>query len=569
MKPKVKLRVLFTLLFVALAMPVSYLSVKLVYSLGQEKKFGDVSRANLISDILVGRTQEVIRREDRRSFAEYKFLMAVSLIGKEELSLSPLAISLQASDVPGMIGYFQMEQGQEIHSPLLPEGSLKELQVPERKERIRIRGRVSQVVTPYKDSLFLDRASSEDVMTREEMSSKKQAWVNRIQRWSGRNLSRKKAQFHAVEIWPFQIFLTNGELIFSRKVIYKNRSYAQGFVVNSSRFFANALNKIEMMGVIKDFSGLSIELQNAQDSSLVYRVGGMATSDQKALLLANPLEGLHLYIRDSEEAMPDGMGLVLFLGTLALIVSGGGLYSLYRIVLVREEVTHKRQDFVSAVSHELKTPLTAVMMYCELLEEGMVSSEEKKMKYIRRIHSESARLFRMIRNVLQLSAIEKQNHSLNMITVPLIHVFSEVQESLIPILRETGFVLLWDLEDDEKTVKVDRDALIQILLNLVENSIKFAKESRTKQVKIGVKDVFKGQTSIYVRDYGPGVPPGELEQIFEIFYRSEKEMTRKTNGTGVGLGLVKGLIDQMGLSVQARNVRPGLETIVTFPSELA
>ena len=111
---------------------------------------------------------------------------------------------------------------------------------------------------------------------------------------------------------------------------------------------------------------------------------------------------------------------------------------------------------------------------------------------------------------------------------------------------------------------MDKDAVMQILMNLVDNSLKFAKNAEYKMIVLELRvdgnDIF-----FVVRDYGPGIPGSELTKVFEEFYRVENEMTRKTNGTGIGLSMVKKLCSLTNMRIEIENASPGLRTKIHFP----
>jgi signal transduction histidine kinase len=105
---------------------------------------------------------------------------------------------------------------------------------------------------------------------------------------------------------------------------------------------------------------------------------------------------------------------------------------------------------------------------------------------------------------------------------------------------------------------------VQILINLVDNALKFSAHAQHKVVEVGFRAT-QDRVAFRVRDYGPGIAPRHLERIFELFYRAEDELTRETTGTGIGLALVAELTAAMGGTVNVRNCQPGAEFTVTFP----
>ena len=112
---------------------------------------------------------------------------------------------------------------------------------------------------------------------------------------------------------------------------------------------------------------------------------------------------------------------------------------------------------------------------------------------------------------------------------------------------------------------VDPDAFTQVILNLVDNAVKFSAKAEIKQIDISCRRLSDNRVSFTVRDYGPGISKGQKKKIFQLFYRSENELTRSTVGTGIGLALVKQLAQQMGATINAVERAPGVEFRLVFP----
>jgi signal transduction histidine kinase len=240
---------------------------------------------------------------------------------------------------------------------------------------------------------------------------------------------------------------------------------------------------------------------------------------------------------------------ILLLSAVLALVTVGGAIILYRTVNTELEFAERRNNFVAAVSHELKTPLTAIRMYSEMLQEGIVPSEEKRQQYYETITAESERLSRLINNVLELSQIEKDNREMSISVGSAGPILEQVAAILRPHVTQSGMTLRVTVEDGLPPVRVDADALSQVLVNLVDNAVKF---SGTGEIAIeATRD--GSRVRISVRDQGPGVPERQLAKIFEPFFRGERELTRRTKGTGIGLALVRGLVSGMGGDVSARN----------------
>lgn len=252
--------------------------------------------------------------------------------------------------------------------------------------------------------------------------------------------------------------------------------------------------------------------------------------------------------------------------TLCIVL---GLVALYRMAAVQVRFAQRRHDFVAAVSHELKTPLTAIRMYAEMLGEGMAASEEKRHEYYGVIRAESERLSRLINNVLELGRLERKDpkeRDLQLTRTDVGAAVREVIELFRPHALGQGFELDLQCESQALPGRVDRDALTQVLFNLLDNALKYghAGGERRIDVRCGVAPRL-AQIEIAIADRGPGVAKQHLRAIFSPFYRVQSELTRTQKGTGIGLALVRGLVERMGGTVDARNLATGFEVRVRLP----
>ena len=257
-------------------------------------------------------------------------------------------------------------------------------------------------------------------------------------------------------------------------------------------------------------------------------------------------------------ALPGATGVVYVYALAALLLATAalGLAALYRMVSVVVSFAEQRSNFAAAVSHELKTPLTAIRMYGEMLRDGMVSSEAKRDEYHRHITVEAERLSRLINNVLEFSRLEKGTRAMTLVSGSVQAVMFEMAELLRPHVERQGFALSVEVDADLPPVRYERDALMQVLWNLVDNAVKYTSDGSPKRIALRGWNA-DGVVHIAVRDHGPGVSLRHLGKIFEPFYRGEHERTRHSTGTGLGLALVRALADRMGARVSGRNVPDG------------
>jgi signal transduction histidine kinase len=199
-----------------------------------------------------------------------------------------------------------------------------------------------------------------------------------------------------------------------------------------------------------------------------------------------------------------------------------------------------------------------------MLEQGIARSPDREQEYFRILDSEGVRLSRLINNVLEMSKLERKQRHLNLQTGSFAEVVAEVQAVMAEKLKQDGFSLIFQ-PGDIASFKFDREAMIQVLINLIENSMKFGKNSSERDIFIRTRQEGK-QIKIMVSDTGPGIPHQALKKIFKDFYRVENSLTRTTRGTGIGLALVKKFVQLMGGRVTAaNNSGPGCTITISLP----
>ena len=253
-----------------------------------------------------------------------------------------------------------------------------------------------------------------------------------------------------------------------------------------------------------------------------------------------------LYLADpgqfTESARLVGLTLVLLITmALAAILAGGYLVALD----TRRQLAlaQKKTDFVSNVSHELKTPLTSIRMFAELLAEGRVNEPEKRSRYLRIIASESERLARLVNNVLDFALLERKRKSYNMQVTDAFPVVQSVWEAESNRLREAGFVVDWVNGQDRYEVVCDSDALAQILVNLISNAEKYSPEKK----EITLQSRLEGQMlTVSVLDRGVGVQKGMEKRIFQAFFRGSDSLSSGVQGSGLGLTLARRMARDQG-----------------------
>jgi signal transduction histidine kinase len=179
--------------------------------------------------------------------------------------------------------------------------------------------------------------------------------------------------------------------------------------------------------------------------------------------------------------------------------------------------------------------------------------------------SESARLSRLINNVLEFSKLEKKQRHLDVREGTFEEVIQEVKDVMHEKLRQEGFTLNVETQDIHP-FKYDSEVMVQVLINLIENSMKFGKGSSMREITLRVRPD-RDWMKISVSDTGPGIPRQALKKVFDDFYRVDSSLTRTTRGTGIGLALVKKFVLAMKGSITAENNDgPGCTITISLPS---
>ena len=232
---------------------------------------------------------------------------------------------------------------------------------------------------------------------------------------------------------------------------------------------------------------------------------------------------------------------LLQLAGLAALVAGGFVL-LVRMLRRERALVRRKEDFVAAVTHELKTPLTGIRMYAEMLKEGWVSSPEAADRYASRILGESERLGHLVDQVLDLAALERGVAQVHARPGDLAAAVEEAVGLMQPRAQQQGVTLALDVEPGLAPVVFDPRLVKPLVLNLVDNAIKYGARGDDKTVRVRVARDGE-RTVVSVADRGPGIDPEIRRDLFRPFQRAEGELTRDTSGVGIGLALVKRYAD--------------------------
>jgi signal transduction histidine kinase len=242
------------------------------------------------------------------------------------------------------------------------------------------------------------------------------------------------------------------------------------------------------------------------------------------------------------------------LSILLLSLNLFGAYLLWRDTRRELRVAELRSQFVASVSHELKTPLTAIRMFGEILQTEKAVDAETHAECVDTIVNESERLTRLLNNVLDFSRIEHGQKSYRLESTLLSDVVAAAVKTMQYPLAEQGFDLKMEIDEDTPPVQADRDALKQAVLNLLTNAMKYSGESRDIALRLFRQN---GNALIQVADRGIGIPAQEHSRIFEKFYRAAVQENLSISGTGLGLALVAHIVQGHGGTIQVES-SPGV-----------
>ncbi len=233
---------------------------------------------------------------------------------------------------------------------------------------------------------------------------------------------------------------------------------------------------------------------------------------------------------------------------IAMSIITAGLLIMMAAVRRERRVSELKSDFISNVSHELKTPLSIISMFGELLAMGRVKSPEKAVEYAEIIRRESMRLSSLIDNVLDFAKIERGVAPYQFEEEQdLEDVVSRALDICRPRVEQANMSLEWKAMQPIPRTRLDSNAMLLAVQNLVDNAVKYAPKGERIEVTL---EVAGKNLVLRVRDYGPGIPNEERSSVFERFYRAKDVRLKPVRGSGIGLSLVKHIAEAHGGKVE-------------------
>lgn len=599
-----KLRSLLASILIILLIPSALLIYHTFNQLKIEAYYQERSHAEALVQRINGKYLDILKKEADRPFSDYSFTSKINDPATNYVQRSPLSDFSENTGIPGILGYFQIDAKGRLSTPLLPQSPVKPythgIKGENLKKRIDIENKIfkllersslqnTEILPPQPGRFYAEETTSLErkphKIDAKELFDKKDEDKNAsIENLNIENKTKntglyKDKQYKFKQNPNYSLSqryytglslknINDNYFTLFRRAWDGNSLVIQGILLNKKAFLKNVINSIFITSGLADNGDLTVAYQG--DVIDVYsELNDKETpTEKKSLLyktnLKQPLEKVELIFSTNKQNKATGSGVVMISSFFLIATLFGGFVLLYRLGLSQIDLAKRQKDFVSSVSHELKTPLTSIKIYSEMLKEGWLP-ENKKNSYYKKIHSETERLTRLINNFLQLSNIAKGNEHTDLDVHLAKDLLEKATEKVKDFCTTSGFDL--QIRDSklasQAKILANEDYLMQIIINLIDNAIKFSRKSIKKSIILSAWST-NNAVVFSVRDFGPGIPEDHMKKIFDLFYRAEDEITRETKGTGIGLALVLQLSCALNATVYAKNHTTGVEFQIVF-----
>jgi two-component system phosphate regulon sensor histidine kinase PhoR len=209
-------------------------------------------------------------------------------------------------------------------------------------------------------------------------------------------------------------------------------------------------------------------------------------------------------------------------------------------------VEEMRADFVANASHELRTPLAALSGFIDTLQGPAKDDAKARERFLGIMHAQATRMARLIDDLLSLSRVELSAHVRPDTLVDILPIIRQVGDGLEPLANERNVTIEMELPETPVSIAGDREELLRLFENLIENALKYGASGGKVEVSLTTESTAEGapEIRVAVRDYGPGIAPEHLPRLTERFYRVDVGDSRAQGGTGLGLSLVKHILNR-------------------------
>lgn len=286
---------------------------------------------------------------------------------------------------------------------------------------------------------------------------------------------------------------------------------------------------------------------------------------------------------DTVQVLYSTMVNVLITVILAQIISSLNYASCYKDFLNKKRILESKQmletvnaklqeyektrtDFFANISHELRTPLNVIYTAEQMIDNSMKSSNLDRNqinKYFKMIKQNTYRLLRLINNLIDITKIDAASFKIKLINYDIVKTVEDISISVAEFIEHNGITLTFDTQIEEKIIACDPDSIERIILNLLANAVKYGKESGSIFVDIFLEENY---VCISVKDTGIGIPEDMCDLIFDRFTQVDTSLKRTNEGSGIGLALVKSLVDMHGGNISVRSkFGEGSEFIIRLP----
>lgn len=411
----------------------------------------------------------------------------------------------------------------------------------------------------------------EDLNKREKKILEEINSIEFIERNVLSEIESELGKFSTSDLRPFDIVREVNDTTFqfrffrlpgSEQLKSSTLSYQFDYKYILSTLFPEVLASVDLGKDV--FVGILDEKDSLLYSQLSYPVNKFLAADN----FTQPSSGWKVALFDPEGKSIEQLTgkerllyLLLFLGIIIVMLIG--IILIVRAVIHESEISRMKSEFVSNVSHELKTPLSLIRMFGETLDSGIVTEEKDRKKFYTIIRKESERLTHLINNVLDFSRMDAGVKEYNFQETDLVEVIRSSLEAYKFQISDSGFRIEGDLPDEPLYLKFDREAIAQVLLNLLNNAVKYSDDDKYILVKVS-KD--SSSAFVSVTDHGIGIPKDELKRVFDKFYRGSNERTKETQGSGLGLTLARNIVVAHGGTIEVESeVGKGSRFTVRIP----